>query len=117
MLENIVLVAGASGFVGSAAIERFAASGWKVVGLSRRAPARMVPEVEYRTVDLLDRDSRRRALSDPSNVTHLVYAAVNETPGDLVASWTDPTHAERNGRMLENLLEALLPDAGKLRQV
>jgi nucleoside-diphosphate-sugar epimerase len=117
MLENIVLVAGASGFVGSAAIERFAADGWKVIGLSRRVPVRTIPQVEYRSVDLLDPDSCRRALPDASKVTHLVYAAVNETPGDLVASWTDPTHAERNGRMLENLLEALLPAAGKLRQV
>jgi nucleoside-diphosphate-sugar epimerase len=117
MLEKIVLVAGASGFVGSAAIERFAADGWKVIGLSRRAPAQALPQVEYRCVDLLDRDSCRKALPDPSRVTHLVYAAVNETPGDLVASWTDPTHAARNGRMLENLLEVLLPDAGRLRQV
>jgi nucleoside-diphosphate-sugar epimerase len=117
MPEKIVLVAGASGFVGSAAIERFAASGWKVIGLSRRVPAKAVREAEYRSVDLLDRDSCRRALTDAGKVTHLVYAAVNETPGDLIASWTDPTHAARNGRMLENLLEVLLPGAGKLRQV
>jgi nucleoside-diphosphate-sugar epimerase len=112
-----VLIAGASGFVGSAAIDRFAAAGWKVIGLSRRPPARTVPQVEYRSVDLLDRDSCREVLTDLSRVSHLVYAAVNETPGDLVASWTDPTHAARNGRMLENLLDVLLPDAGKLRHV
>jgi NAD(P)-dependent dehydrogenase (short-subunit alcohol dehydrogenase family) len=40
--EKIVLIVGASGLVGSAAIARFAAAGWKVIGLSRRAPARGV---------------------------------------------------------------------------
>jgi nucleoside-diphosphate-sugar epimerase len=115
--EKIVLVAGASGFVGSAAIERFAAGGWKVIGLSRRVPARTIPRVEYRSVDLLDRKSCHVALTDPGKVTHLVYAAVNETPGDLVASWMDPAHAARNGRMFENLLDVLLPGAGRLRHI
>jgi nucleoside-diphosphate-sugar epimerase len=117
MAEKVVLVAGASGFVGNAAIERFAALGWKVIGLSRRVPARTIPDVEYRCVDLLNPESCREALTGLSRVTHLVYAAVNETPGDLIASWTDPMHAARNGRMLENLLDALLADAGKLRHI
>jgi len=117
MAERIVLVAGASGFVGSAAIERFAAIGWQVIGLSRRIPSRKVPRAEYRCLDLLDREACRGFLADLHGITHLVYAAVNETPGDLVASWTDPTHAARNGRMLENLLDALLPAAGKLQHI
>jgi nucleoside-diphosphate-sugar epimerase len=37
MAEKNVLIAGASGFVGGAAIECFAANGWRVIGLSRRA--------------------------------------------------------------------------------
>jgi nucleoside-diphosphate-sugar epimerase len=117
MAERIVLVAGASGFVGSAAIERFAATGWQVIGLSRRAPSRKVPRVEYRCLDLLDGEACRGSLADLHQITHLVYAAVNETPGDLVASWTDPTHAVRNGRMLENLLDALLPAADRLQHI
>jgi nucleoside-diphosphate-sugar epimerase len=117
MAEKIVLVAGASGLVGSAAIERFAAAGWKVIGVSRRAPVKVVPRVEYRCVDLLDREVCRGALADLTEVTHLVCAAVNETPGDLVASWTDPGHAARNVRMLENLLDALLPVAKGLRHI
>src|SRR3546814_2021171 len=50
-------------------------------------------------------------------VTHLVYAAVNETPGDLVASWTDPQHAARNGAMFTNLLDPLTASAKGLRHV
>jgi nucleoside-diphosphate-sugar epimerase len=117
MEQRIVVIAGASGLVGSAAIARFAATGWKVIGLSRRAPAKIIPEVDYRCVDLLDPEGSRDALRDLGQVTHLVYAAVNETPGDLIASWTDPTHAERNGRMLGNLLDALLPAALHLQHV
>lgn len=117
MAQKIVLVAGASGFVGGAAIEHFAAAGWRVVGVSRRVPAVRAPGVEYRCVDLLDREACGSALADLRAVTHLVYAAVNETPGDLVASWTDPTHAARNGGMLEHLLDALLPAARELQHV
>jgi nucleoside-diphosphate-sugar epimerase len=117
MTDKTVLIAGASGLVGSATIERFAAIGWKVIGLSRRAPAKSVPGVEYRCVDLLDFESTGKALADLKHISHLVYAAVNETPGDLIASWTDPTHAARNGRMLENLLDVLLPVALNLEHV
>ena len=117
MAQKVVLVAGASGFVGGAVIQRFTAAGWQVIGLSRRAPAKKVPGVEYRRVDLLDREACRTSLPDLRNVTHVVYAAVNETPGDLVASWTDPTHAARNGGMLEHLLDALLPAALDLQHV
>jgi nucleoside-diphosphate-sugar epimerase len=117
MARKVVLVAGASGFVGGAVIERFAAAGWRVIGLSRRVPAKKVPGVEYHRVDLLDREACRTSLPDVRDVTHVVYAAVNETPGDLVASWTDPTHAARNGGMLEHLLDALLPAARELQHV
>ena len=103
MTKKIVLIAGASGLVGSAAIERFAAAGWEVIGLSRRAPAKVVPGVRYRCVDLLDSESTGKAVADLKHITHVVYAAVNETPGDLIASWMDPMHAVRKGRMLENL--------------
>jgi nucleoside-diphosphate-sugar epimerase len=47
----------------------------------------------------------------------VVYAAVNETPGDLVASWTDPHHAERNGQMFRNLFDIALSANRTLRHV
>jgi nucleoside-diphosphate-sugar epimerase len=37
-MKSKVLVAGASGLIGVAAIEAFLASGWDVIGLSRRKP-------------------------------------------------------------------------------
>lgn len=106
-----VLVAGASGLVGAAAAARFAANGTPVVGLARTPPARPITGVDYRTLDLRDRAACHDEAAHLGPITHLVYAAVNETPGDLVASWTDPHHAARNGAMFANLLDALI-DAG-----
>jgi nucleoside-diphosphate-sugar epimerase len=99
-----VLIAGASGFVGGAAVERFAADGAAVIGLSRRAPATRITGVVHLPLDLRDASACRAMAPALAPVTHLVYAAVNETPGDLVASWKDPEHAARNGAMFVNLL-------------
>ncbi len=112
-----IIVAGASGFVGGAAIAQLARDGWDVVGVSRRAPVEPVPGVEYVSLDLLDPVACRTAARSLSRVTHMVYAAVNETPGSLVASWSDPTHAERNGRMFANLLDAFVESAPGLSHV
>lgn len=116
--SRTVLVAGASGFVGGAVIERLAADpAAQVVGISRSWPAGLSDRVRHLPLDLLDVEACRGVLAELSGVTHLVYAAVNETPGDLIASWTDPNHAARNGAMFENLLDPLLKTARGLRQV
>jgi nucleoside-diphosphate-sugar epimerase len=116
--SRTVLVAGASGFVGGAVVERLAADpDTRVIGVSRRRPATLPEDVRHIPLDLLDAEACRNAGSALAEVTHFVYAAVNETPGDLVASWTDPTHAARNGRMFEALVDPLLEAAGGLRQV
>lgn len=112
-----VVVAGASGFVGHAAVRRFAASGWDVIGLSRSKPFAEVPGAIFLPVDLRDAASCRALAASLPGATHLVYAAVNETPGDLVASWSDPQHAARNGAMFANLLDPLLDHAPGLEQV
>jgi nucleoside-diphosphate-sugar epimerase len=103
-----MVVAGISGFVGTAVARELADGGRRVFGLSRRAPVEKIAGVEHIPVDLRDFDACRRVAGKLSNVTHLVYAAVNETPGHLVSSWLDPTHAARNGMMFENLLSSLL---------
>lgn len=113
-----VLIAGASGVVGHAAATRFTAAGHKVLGLSRRTPALPAPGADYLALDLLDRDACMAAAEAHfANVTHIVYAAVNETPGDLIASWTDKEHSARNGRMIEYLLAPFERRKGRLRHV
>ena len=113
---NTVLVAGASGLVGSAAIEHFSTlPGWRVIALSRRKPA-LPPGVDYLQADLCDPQSCRAAASNAGDVTHLVFAALYEKP-DLVAGWRDHEQMQVNLSMLRNLLDALEPAAGGLRHI
>jgi len=115
MPEKKVLVAGASGLVGHAAIEEFVKAGWRVVGLSRRKPGD-IPGAELIALDLLDREACERTLSGMSDVTHVVYAALQEQPG-LFAGWLDESLMERNAAMLRNLFEPLSAVAKDLEHV
>jgi nucleoside-diphosphate-sugar epimerase len=105
-----VLIAGASGVVGNAALERFLAhNGWTdVVALSRRKPeVDSKRPFKHLSVDLRDQDAARQALSDVGNITHLVYAALYEKPG-LIAGWQEQDQMDTNLAMLQNCLEPLL---------
>jgi nucleoside-diphosphate-sugar epimerase len=105
-----VLIAGASGVVGNAALERFLAhNGWTdVVALSRRKPeVDSKRPFKHLSVDLRDQDAARQALSDVGDITHLVYAALYEKPG-LIAGWQEQDQMDTNLAMLQNCLEPLL---------
>ena len=55
-VPNKVVVTGASGLLGVAAIEKFLSGGWEVVGVSRRKPE--LPsgrDIEFLSLDLLTR--------------------------------------------------------------
>src|SRR4030081_2829713 len=61
-MPNKVLVTGASGLLGVAAIEKFLSAGWDVVGVSRRKPD--LPsgrDIEFLSVDLRDEEAARAA--------------------------------------------------------
>lgn len=117
MAGKTVLIAGASGLVGHAAVRRFAAApGWKAVGVSRRLPRDLPPEATLLSVDLLDEAACERAFGDMGEVTHLVYAALQEIPG-LMPGWVDPEVIERNARMVRNLFEPLSRAATGLEHV
>ena len=112
-----VLIAGASGLVGYAAVRHFATlPGWEAVGVSRRVPAGLPAEAELLSVDLLDEETCERAFGAMTGVTHLVYAALQEVPG-LMPGWVDPEVIERNARMLRNLFEPLSRAASGLEHV
>ena len=115
-MTNTVLVAGASGLVGHAAVEEFASRpGWRVIGVSRRTPGD-VPGAEFHSVDLLDPEACERAFAALPGVTHLVYAALQEDPG-LLPGWLDDHLMDRNAAMLRNLFEPLSRAAEGLRHV
>lgn len=106
-MTKTVLVAGASGLVGTAAVDAFLDAGWEVIALSRRKPE-VFSERPFRhlAVDLRDRAACEAAFARLEGVTHVVYTAVYELPG-LVAGWQDPQQMQVNLQMLRNLLEPL----------
>jgi len=112
---NHVLVVGASGLVGRAAIDAFLDDDWRVTAVSRRAPE-VNSERSFRhlALDLLDPDSAAE-LATIDAVTHVLYAAVYEKPG-LVAGWSDSHQMTTNLAMLQNVVAPLVA-AGALRHV
>lgn len=114
--ERTILIAGATGIVGGAAIEHFAEQpGWRVLAVSRR-PITDRPGVEHLPLDLTDADACRAASARMAGVTDLLYAALYEKP-NLVAGWRDSGQMDVNLAMLRNLMDALEPAAPGLRHV
>src|SRR3989442_6662501 len=88
IVPNKVLVTGASGLLGVAAIEKFLAAGWKVVGVSRRKP--QLPsgrDIDFLSVDLRDEGRARAAFEPLTDITHIAYTALLVKP-DLVPGWS-----------------------------
>jgi nucleoside-diphosphate-sugar epimerase len=116
-MTGTVLVAGASGLVGLAAVERFLTDGYDVIAVSRRPPeVRGAGGWRHVAVDLRDADACRSAAAGFGGVTHVVYAAVHELPG-LVPGWTEREQMVTNQAMLRNLLDPLCATASGLRHV
>ena len=111
-----VVVAGATGLVGNAALRHFSSvGGCEVVALSRRQP-RNLHGARYVPVDLADPAQCAHAAPELQGTTHLVYAALYEAP-NLVDGWRDENQIRTNDAMLRNLMMALEPVAPALRHV
>jgi nucleoside-diphosphate-sugar epimerase len=111
-----VLIAGATGLVGYAAMKHFADEpGCEVIAVSRRRPdetfgARWLP------LDLTDAAACAKLAPEFAGVSHLVYAALYERPG-LVAGWQEDEQIRTNEAMLRNLFGPLDKAAPGLRHV
>ncbi|SFR87583.1 NAD-dependent epimerase/dehydratase family protein [Sphingomonas jatrophae] len=114
-----LLVAGATGVTGTVLVQHFAAlPDWQVVATSRRPPWLNVPGVEHVRADLTYAAGCAAIFGSRSDITHIIYAAVNEDEADIVRGWDDPAQAEKNVRMLRNLLEPFLAQAaGSFRHI
>jgi nucleoside-diphosphate-sugar epimerase len=116
MPSRKVLIAGATGLVGYAAMKHFASEpGSEVIAVSRRRPdetfgARWLP------LDLADSEACARLAPQFAGVTHLVYAALYERPG-LVAGWQEDEQIRTNEAMLRNLFGPLEKIAPRLSHV
>src|SRR5690349_18740344 len=111
-----VVVAGATGLVGNAALRHFGTSGGcDVVALSRRKP-RDLYGARHVALDLTDAAQCSRVRDELRGATHLVYAALYEAP-NLIDGWREPDQIRINDLMLRNLMAALEPVAPELRHV
>jgi nucleoside-diphosphate-sugar epimerase len=112
-----VLVTGASGLLGVAAIEKFLSAGWEVVGASRRKPESPSGlNVEFLSVDLRDKEAARAALEPLTDITHIAYTAIYEKP-ELVAGWSSKDQIETNNAMLRNVVEPIVRAASNFQHI
>ena len=102
-MEPHVLVAGATGLVGRAAMEHFARKGVKTTAVSRRRPWDAYG-ADWLSADLADTASATAVLGGLTDVTQVVFAALHEEP-ELVSGWLEERHVRRNGEMLKNLVD------------
>jgi nucleoside-diphosphate-sugar epimerase len=111
-----VVVAGATGLVGNAALRHFGGMGsTEVIALSRRKP-RDLHGARFLALDLTDAAQCAAIAPALKEATHLIYAALYEEP-DLVDGWRDPKQIAINDNMLRNLMGALEPVAAELKHV
>jgi nucleoside-diphosphate-sugar epimerase len=116
-MSNKVLVTGASGLIGVAAIEKFLSAGWGVVGVSRREPELFSGrEIEFLSVDLQDREAARDAFEPLTDITHIAYTALHEKP-ELVAGWSSKEQIDTNNAMLRNVVEPILRGANNFQHI
>ena len=115
-MSDHILIAGATGVVGYAAMKHFAERGdCRVTAISRRRPLETFG-ARFQSLDLTDARACRALSEELTDVTHLVYAALYEKPG-LYTGWLEADQIETNRRMLENLFEPLEGAARGLRHV
>jgi nucleoside-diphosphate-sugar epimerase len=116
-VPNKVLVTGASGLLGVAAIEKFLSAGWDVAGVSRRKPE--LPsgrDIEFLSVDLRNEEAARAAFEPLTDVTHIAYTALHEMP-KLVAGWASKEQIEANNAMLRNVVEPIVRTASNFQHI
>jgi len=115
--QGVALVIGVTGIVGNCLAEILPLSGtpggpWKVYGVARRPKPDWSPDspVEYVQCDVLDREDTFEKISRLKDVTHLFWTT-------WVNRETEEQNCEDNGRMLSNVLDALLPNAENLQHI
>ena len=113
--QGTVLILGALGLLGRAAVRHFTASGWRVIGLARRSPD-FESSAQFVSLDLTDREACRRLVPEIGGVTHVVYAALFEKP-DLVRGWRERDQIETNLAMLRNAFEPIEDSSPRLRHI
>ncbi|XP_062107593.1 3-oxo-Delta(4,5)-steroid 5-beta-reductase-like [Humulus lupulus] len=115
--QSVALVVGVTGIVGNSLTEILPISDtpggpWKVYGVARRPrPSWNVDQpIHYIQCDVTDPDQTRDELSKLTDVTHIFYVTWSSRP-------TEVENCDVNGRMLKNVLDAVIPHAPNLQHV
>ncbi|MBM85238.1 MAG: hypothetical protein CMM47_04365 [Rhodospirillaceae bacterium] len=115
MKDRTLLVVGASGLLGRAAVEHFRdLPGWYVIGMSRRRCD--VEGVTHLEADLLHPETLEPHRPALASVTHILYAALFEME-DLIAGWRHREQMATNLAMFRNLLAVVEEQASGLTHV
>jgi len=115
-VTGTVLIAGALGLVGRAALEHFESlEGWDIIALARRAPD-FPTRARFLSVDLTDPAECRTKLGALRGISRIVYAALFEKP-ELNKGWLEADQIATNLAMLTNLMDAVEPGNPGLRHL
>jgi nucleoside-diphosphate-sugar epimerase len=110
MGQQVAVVVGARGVIGSSLVEHLRDTGeWDVIGLSRRGGTD-TGRVRHRSVDLFDPGALAGITAELSEVTHVFYAAYQHRD-----SWAELV--EPNLTMLRNIVTAVQDAAPGLRHI
>jgi len=115
-MNKRVLVVGALGICGRAAVKELDQRGFEVVGLSRRLPDFESP-ARYVSLDLTDLVQCKKTMEALGSFSHIVYTANFEKPSGVVSAWTDKEHVQVNLSMLCNLIDSALPHSRDLEGI
>ncbi|XP_068655210.1 (S)-8-oxocitronellyl enol synthase ISY1-like [Aristolochia californica] len=114
---SVGLIVGVTGIVGNSLAEILPlhdtpGGPWKVYGVARRPrpPWSTDHPIEYIQCDVSDVDDAQAKLSPLSDVTHVFYVT-------WTSRATEEEDCEANGRMLKNVLQALIPNCPNLRHI
>ncbi|RAL41836.1 hypothetical protein DM860_009018 [Cuscuta australis] len=115
--ESVALVVGVTGIVGNSLAEILPLADtpggpWKVYGVGRRPrpPWNSDHPIEYIQCDVSDPDDADSKLSDLTDVTHVFYVTWTNRSTEL-------ENCEANGRMLRNVLNAVIPNCPNLTHI
>ncbi|KAL2529591.1 3-oxo-Delta-4 [Forsythia ovata] len=115
--QNVALIIGVTGIVGNSLAEILPLSDtpggpWKVYGVARRPRPAWNAEhpVQYIQCDVSDKKQTSAKLSPLTDVTHIFWVTWANRP-------TEAECIEINGGMLQNVLDALMPNAENLNHI
>lgn len=107
--QRVVIITGATGGIGSASAQLFAASGWYVVGLDRQRPASALPGVmHFIQTDVADADAVQQSFAEVASVAGRVDALVNNAAIQICKPLVETTPEEWDLLMGANLRSAYL---------